>query len=149
MEVIPPQKNWMQRNWPWAIPLGGCLTLVIVISFFIGSAYFGVKEFFTDFTDQVTSVMPIDKAMKRINEYPYLQETLGTPIIAGETGMSNLQILNGIRKLSSQTPLKGPKGNAILHLTGEKKEEEWIFSEMYVILDATGEELDLFYDGEK
>ena len=149
MEVIPPQKNWMQRNWPWVIPLGGCLTLVIVISFFIGSAYFGVKEFFTDFTDQVTATMPIDEAMKRIDDYPYLQETLGAPISAGETGMTNLQILNGARKSSSQTPLSGTKGTAILHLVGEKKGEEWNFSEMYVVLDATGEEVDLFYDGER
>ena len=149
MEVVPPQKNWMQRNWPWVIPFSGCLSLVLVISFFIGSAYFGMKEFFTDFTDQVTKTIPINKAIKRIEEYPYLQETLGSPIIAGETSTTNLRIINSARKLSSQTPLNGSKGSATLYLTGEEKGEEWVFNEMYIIIDTTGEEVDLFYDGEK
>ena len=139
----------MHRNWPWVVPVGGCITLLGIIAFFLGAAFFGIQEYFVNFTEQVTQTVPIDRALKRIEEYPYVTEILGTPITTEGSGVTNVQIINGINQTSSQTRIKGSKSTGILYLTGSKKDSLWSFSEMYVVLNATGEEVNLFYDGEQ
>ena len=31
------QKSWLGKNWPWVVPVGGCLTLIIVIGVMIST----------------------------------------------------------------------------------------------------------------
>ena len=38
------QKSWFGRNWPWIIPVGGCLTVILFFVFGIGAIFFGVSK---------------------------------------------------------------------------------------------------------
>jgi|GEM_PF-6495319 len=149
MEVIPPKKNWFERNWLWFIPLTGILILSIVISLLISSAYNSVKSFFTGFNEQLTATIPVNEAMQRVVEYEYLNQVLGSPITSLASKKTNFKIHNGLVKRSSQTLLKGPLGTGVLYLTVRRKGEEWEFLQMYVLIDATGEEVELLYDNER
>jgi len=35
-----PEQGWWKRNWSWAVPVGGCLTVLIIIGVSIGSIFF-------------------------------------------------------------------------------------------------------------
>jgi len=47
MENQTQKKSWFKRNWPWVVPVGGCLTLIVIFFVFIGTAIFGVSKMFT------------------------------------------------------------------------------------------------------
>ena len=42
-EIIP-QPSWWKRNWKWALPAGGCLTLILVIIAVVGFGAFKVVQ---------------------------------------------------------------------------------------------------------
>ncbi len=37
------QKSWFGRNWRWVLPVGGCLTVILLFVFGIGALFFGVS----------------------------------------------------------------------------------------------------------
>ena len=38
MEEIK-QKSWFSQNWIWVVPVGGCLTLIVLAVFGLGAAF--------------------------------------------------------------------------------------------------------------
>lgn len=148
MEVYPSKKSWFQRNWLWFLPSSGCLVLIGIVLFFVSAAFYNFSKVFTDFTDEVTETMPIDRPMQRASEYDYVTSKLGEPLRFVETRATNYQIFNGKKEVTSETLIEGPKGTAILYLTGKKTKEIWRYSSMYLVLTESGEDINLFYDGE-
>mgnify|MGYP001823520832 FL=1 len=56
-----PEKSWWNRNWTWALPVGGCLTVLIIIGVSIGTIFFSV-------TSMLDDSVPLEYALKKINE---------------------------------------------------------------------------------
>ena len=57
MESIK-QKSWFSRNWLWVLPVGGCLTVILIIIFGIGALFFGISSAIKDST-------PVEYAIER------------------------------------------------------------------------------------
>ncbi len=130
------QKSWFSRNWGWAVPLGGCLTIIILFFVFLGSLIFGVSELITQST-------PHQDALSKVNEDEYVVNILGKPIETDGIMNGNLSYKNSVGTADISIPIKGPKGAAQLYVVGNKLNDEWVYSEMYVIIAETDEQIDL------
>lgn len=136
MEDHIPHKSWFARNWGWAVPVGGCLTIIILFFVFVGSLIFGVSEL-------ITESVPYQDAIKKVNEDEYVINILGEPIETDGMMNGNLSYKNSTGFADISIPVKGPKGKAELYLTGTKENDQWTYTEMYVIIEETDEQIDL------
>jgi len=41
---VQQKKSWWGRNWPWVLPVGGCLTVILLLVFGVGAIFFGVTN---------------------------------------------------------------------------------------------------------
>lgn len=130
------EKSWFARNWGWAVPLGGCLSIIVLFFIFLGSVLFGVSELITEST-------PYQDAIAKVNEDEYVVNILGEPIETDGMMNGNLSYQNSTGSADISIPIKGPKGNAELFVVGTKQNDQWTYTEMYVIIDQTDEQIDL------
>ncbi len=129
-------KSWFARNWGWAVPLGGCLTIIILFFVFLGSVIFGVSELITEST-------PSQDAIAKVNEDDYVVNILGEPIETNGIMNGSLSYENNVGSADISIPIKGPNGEAQLYVIGTKLNDQWTYKEMYVIIDSTNEQIDL------
>ncbi|WP_299221416.1 cytochrome c oxidase assembly factor Coa1 family protein [uncultured Aquimarina sp.] len=143
MEEHTPQKSWFSRNWPWVVPLGGCLTLIIIFFVFLGSVIFGVSQAFTNST-------PYQDALVKAQEDEYIVQMLGEPIETNGIMSGSLLFENNEGSVDISIPIKGPEGEARIYIVGIKQNDKWTYSELYVIIDETNEQVDLLWgEGQK
>jgi len=130
------RKNWFGRNWKWAVPTGGCLFIIILIVGFAGTLFFGLTKMFKE-------SQPYEDSMATLLKNELVIEKLGEPI--EENGMinGNFSFENSDGFADIKVPVKGPKGEAILHVTGTKKNDVWTYEVMTVTIKDTNEEIDL------
>lgn len=131
-----PRKSWFARNWGWAVPLGGCLTIIIAFFVFVGSLIFGVNEF-------ISESMPYKNALAKVNEDEYVIDILGSPIESDGIVNGNMSYKNSTGMADISIPIKGPKGKAKLYAVGTKNNDLWTYTEIYVIIEETGEQIDI------
>ncbi len=136
MEVQGQRKSWFGRNWGWAVPLGGCLTMIVIAIVFFGAVFFGVSKAFTGST-------PYQDGLEKAKEDPYVLELLGTPVETNGMMGGSIKVANDSGTAEIAIPIKGPKGTAVTYVVGTKKNGEWTYDEMYVIVEETGEQIDL------
>jgi hypothetical protein len=136
MEDHIQQKSWFARNWGWAIPVGGCLTLIVLFFIFLGSLIFGVNELITEST-------PYQDALVKVNEDEYVVNILGEPIETNGIMNGSISYKNNTGSADISIPIKGSKGEAQLYVIGTKQNDQWTYKEMYVIIDETDEQIDL------
>lgn len=130
-----PRKSWWQRNWKWFVPTG-CLTLIVLFIVFLVIMFFTV-------TAMIKESTPYVDAYEAATTNSYVIEKLGEPIeqsalIEGQVSVSDLEGDADLR-----IPLKGPKGEGILHVIGTKTGETWTYSKMEVKFAGSGETLNL------
>ncbi len=130
------QKSWFARNWGWAVPLGGCLTIIVLFFIFLGSLIFGVNEFFTQST-------PHQDSLAKVNQDEYVVNILGKPIETNGIMNGSISYQNSRGSADISIPIKGPKGEAQLYVIGTKQDEQWAYTEMYVIISETDEQIDI------
>ncbi|WP_103069305.1 cytochrome c oxidase assembly factor Coa1 family protein [Aquimarina sediminis] len=130
------EKSWFARNWGWAVPVGGCLTLIVLFFVFLGSLIFGVNELISEST-------PSQEALAKVNEDEYVITILGQPIETDGIMSGSISYTNGIGSADMSIPVKGPKGEARLFVVGSKRNDQWSYTEMYIIIDKTDEQIDL------
>ncbi len=136
MEEYTPKKSWFARNWGWAVPLGGCLTAIILFFVFLGSVIFGVSEL-------MTGSDPYKEALAKVKQDEYVIGILGEPIETDGIMQGNLSFENNTGNANISIPIKGPNGKAKLYVVGVKQNDQWTYSEMYVIISETDEQIDL------
>ncbi len=130
------QKSWFARNWGWVVPVGGCLTIIVLFFIFLGSVIFGVSE-------MMTGSDPYKEGLAKAQQDDYLIEILGEPIETDGIMQGELSFKNSKGKADISIPIKGPKGEARVYIVGTKQNEQWTYSEMYVIIAETDEQIDL------
>ncbi|MDY8135065.1 cytochrome c oxidase assembly factor Coa1 family protein [Aquimarina sp. 2201CG5-10] len=136
MENQTPKKSWFARNWGWAVPVGGCLTIIILFFVFLGSVIFGVSEL-------MTGSDPYNEGLAKAQQDDYIIELLGEPIETDGIMQGELSFKNNTGKANISIPIKGPEGKAKVYVVGTKQNDEWDYSEMYVIIKETDEQIDL------
>ncbi len=141
MEHTVQKKSWFRRNWPWVVPLGGCLTMIIIVVMIVGGAIFGISKAFT-------SSSPYQEGLAKATTDTYVIEELGDPVESNGIMQGSIQLQNSVGTAAISIPIKGPKGTGTVYVNGSKQEGKWNYSEVYVIIDATNEQVDLLWNQE-
>ncbi|MFD0863328.1 cytochrome c oxidase assembly factor Coa1 family protein [Sungkyunkwania multivorans] len=136
------EESWWKRNWKWFVPLGGCLTMIILFVVFIGSVFFGV-------TNALEKSEPYQVALEKANADGYITEQLGTPIKKDGVIQGNYRWNNGQKSAEIKVPVAGPKGSGLLYVNATGEDEEWTYTEMKLSLDKTAEVIDLMENVER
>jgi hypothetical protein len=130
------QKSWFKRNWVWAIPGCGCVSIILLIVFGLGATFFGITKLFKNSSPYNHAVEQVKNNPKAVAELGDLIET--TLMINGAISLKND---NGNADYS--VPLMGSKGKGTLFVVAEKFDGEWIYEELYVIIKETQEKINL------
>lgn len=132
------KKSWFGRNWPWAVPAGGCLTLIIIAAIGIGAVFVKMPEL-------LNNLEPITYGITEASTNEYVIEALGEPIEGDRHGETkgDIDFKNKNSDINISMPLKGPKGTAELVIKGKKENDEWIYEKLVIIVNETGEEINL------
>ena len=131
-ELIP-QPSWWKRNWKWVVPLGGCLTAIVLVIILISSIYFGVN-------DLMEGSEPYEYAIELINKDEELIGLLGSPIEKTGMGQNNMNWVNGTKTAKMAIPIAGPKGSGTLFINASGKGDAWDYHEIRV--EVAEKELD-------
>lgn len=135
MEEIK-QKSWFGRNWPWVLPVGGCLTIILLFVFGVGAIFFGVSKMFTTST-------PYEYAIQLAKSNTDVIEILGEPIESNGIISGNISLENDDGEADFTIPIKGPNGKARITVVGEKVYGEWTYEKLFVLIKETHEEINL------
>ena len=137
---LAPQPSWWKRNWKWVVPVGGCLTMLVLLVVFVGSIFYGVTTMFEG-SD------PYKYAFEKINEDEQLVELLGSPIVKDGMVQGSLNYNNGDGKADMKIPISGPKGSGTLYINATSGGDEWTYHEIRVEI-KDNETFDLLEDME-
>lgn len=130
------QKSWFGRNWPWLIPVGGCLTVIVLLVLGVGTLFFGVSKMFT-------SSGPYEYAMESAKNNNEVVAILGEPIETDGIISGSISLDNDDGKADFKIPIKGPNGKARIVVVGTKTYGEWEYESLYVLIKETREEINL------
>ncbi len=125
MNEYREQKNWFGRNWKWAVPSLGCLTIIIVIIALAATMVTKVTGLFKD-------SVPYTVGMETLLKNELVVEKLGEPIEPNGMFKGNIHYSNDEGSADIQVPVKGPKGEATLLVIAEMKDDVWTYQTMEV-----------------
>ncbi len=117
---LVPQPSWWKKNWKWAVPLGGCFTLIIVAVIAIGSIFYGVANAIED-------SQPYEFALEKINSDEDLVNALGAPIEKDGVVNGSWNYSNGKKSAKMTIPISGPKGSGTLFVEATREDEDWTY----------------------
>lgn len=104
------QKNWFQRNWMWAVPVGGCgcgcIVLILLFVFGIGATLFGVSKIFDEAT-------PVKYATELAINNLKVIENLGDSIEKYGIPSGNISFTNDDGEIDFSIPIRGTKDQVI------------------------------------
>lgn len=139
MEVIQ-EKNWFQRNWMWAVPVGGCgcgcIAIILFFVFGIGAAFFGVSKLFDEAT-------PIQYAKEQAFNNPEVIFKLGNDLKSTGIPSGNISIQNNDGEVDMSFAIEGSKGVATVVVKGIKTNGVWMYEDLYVLIKETQEQINL------
>lgn len=130
----PPRKDWMQRNWKWALPLGCFTAFLLVAGFFLGLSMlaFGMLR----------QSAPYTQALERVQSHPGAVEALGDPIEAGWRVKGSVNLTNDAGDAKFAIPVTGSKESGTLYVEATKQAGTWTFDRLELQL-GEGAWLDL------
>ena len=137
---IQHQKSWWGRNWLWVVPVGGCLTLIVLFIFGIGAALFGVSEV-------LKGSEPYEYAIEEARNDSEVIAILGEPIQTSGMMEGTVNFKNDSGRVNLEVPIRGPNGTATVKVKGEKEDGEWTYEELYVTIEKTDEKINLLDNG--
>jgi hypothetical protein len=131
------QKSWFGRNWPWVLPVGGCLTIILLFVFGVGAVIFGVSN-------AITSSAPYEYAVEQASHHPDVIAALGENIETDGIMQGNISLENSDGgRVDISIPIKGSKGKGSVTVKGEKVDGTWHYESLYVIIKETQESINL------
>ncbi len=130
------QKNWFGRNWKWAVPSVGCLTIIVVFVLLFTAMVSKVTGMFQD-------SVPYEIGMESLLKNEIVIKKLGEPIEPNGMFQGNINYENDNGTADLKIPVKGPKGKATLLIIAEKNGDNWTYQTMKVSFENSIEEVDL------
>ena len=129
---LVPEPSWWKRNWKWVVPVGGCLTIIFIVIFFVGSLFYGVTSMFEESE-------PYEYAFEKINNDPQIIELLGSPIEQNGMPQGNINWHNNSKKANMKIPIAGPDGEGTLYIVAHGEGENWTYEEIRVVIKDNDE----------
>ncbi len=130
------EKNWFGRNWKWAVPSIGCLSVIIVFILLFTAMVGKVTGMFKD-------SVPYEVGMENLLKNELVIEKLGEPIEPNGMFQGNINYENDNGTADLKIPVTGPKGEADLLILAEKTGDVWTYQEMKVTFEDSEEVIDL------
>nr|WP_321232652.1 cytochrome c oxidase assembly factor Coa1 family protein [uncultured Psychroserpens sp.] len=130
------KKNWFGRNWLWVLPVGGCLTVILLFIFGVGAAIFGVANI-------IKGSAPYEYAVEAAKDNTEVQLALGEAIDTDGVFEGNITINNSTGEADLKIPIKGDKGKGTIVIVAEKEGDDWVYETLYVRIKATQEKINL------
>lgn len=130
------QKSWFGRNWPWVLPVGGCLTIILLFIFGVGAAIFGVSE-------ALKGSEPYEYAVEEAKHSEALIAVIGEPVQTDGFMEGTVNFKNNSGRVDIKIPLRGPNGAATIEVKGTKEDGVWTYEKLYVIIKETNEKINL------
>jgi len=133
------EKGWLSRNWPWALPVGCCSGCLILILFmFLGT---GVALFST--FNEVSKMSPTDEIINTAKTNPKVINIIGEDIKSNGFPNGNISLQNGDGDADFSINVSGSKGMGTLYARGIRANEKWIYEDLYIHIESTGEKINL------
>lgn len=128
--------SWWKRNWKWAVPVGGCLTIIILFIALLAAGILGVSKMFS-------GSEPYAFALEQTQKNAQVIELLGEPIETTGIMQGSINYSNGDGAANIRIPIKGPNGEGKVYVVGEKRNDTWTYSELEVRIDENNEVINL------
>ena len=136
---IETKQSWWKRNWKWALPTGGCLTVIIVIVAFVS---YGVYQV-TDKITEGTNVFAFMDVITEVQKSDAVKEALGSPIrFEGLEDENNYDPSNSDR-LDLDFEIQGKTQNGQLRVLATKTDSGWHYNTFTITTTDTGKVIDL------
>lgn len=130
------RKSWFGRNWLWVLPVGGCLTIILLFVFGLGAIFFGVSKALKNST-------PYEYALQSAKANPQVVTILGDAIETDGLLQGDISLKNDRGSANLKIPIKGNNGKATIIVIAEKQGDDWTYDELYVLIKETQEEINL------
>jgi hypothetical protein len=130
LPVQPRPRNWLERNWKWAVPVL-VVSCLLVLTLFVGGIVWGV-------TPMIRSSYPYQLAVQRATESPAVAAKIGKPLHIGWLITGNVNFNGPEGNASLSIPVSGPNGKGDSIAVGKKHANHWNFETLEV--DVTGED---------
>jgi hypothetical protein len=125
-------QSWWKRNWKWALPSGGCLTILIIIAVIAGIT-------FNSFAKS-TSIIAYINVITELQASTEVAQALGKPIeIRDETYDPELSSDH----LDLKMQLDGQKADGTLIVKADKVDGKWVYTAFLVLVEGTDQVIDL------
>ncbi|KPM32883.1 Hypothetical protein I595_1310 [Croceitalea dokdonensis DOKDO 023] len=122
---LVPQPSWWKRNWKWALPVGGCLGIIIFAVVLFTSIYFGVTKIMEESE-------PYVEAFALIHEDEALLQVMGSPITRDGAVQGSINNKNGNKTAQMTIPIAGPDASGTLYVDAYGRGEIWKYHEITV-----------------
>ena len=134
------QESWFNRNWKWAVPVGGCgcgcLIIILLFVFGIGATLFGISEAFDEST-------PVKHATELASTNEKVIEVLGDSIKRVGIPSGNISLNNDDGEIDFSIPVKGLKAKGTIVVRGIKTDGIWVYEDLYVLIKESQEQINL------
>lgn len=134
------EESWWKRNWKWALPVGGCFTIIILFIALIVAGIFGATKF-------LGGTEPYQESLTLAQSNEQVIELLGEPIETNGIMQGSINFSNTGGDVDIRIPIKGPQGEGIIYVVGKKEEDVWIYSEQEVRIEPNNEVINLLDEG--
>lgn len=118
---LVPQPSWWKRNWKWVVPVGGCMSLIVLFVMFVGSIFYGV-------TTALEESQPYEYALEKINQDEVLTQQLGSPIEKDGMIQGSYNYSNGDKTADMRIPISGPNGSGTLIVQATGEDDNWTYN---------------------
>lgn len=118
---LVPQPSWWKRNWKWVVPVGGCMSLIVLFVMFVGSIFYGV-------TTALEESQPYEYALEKINQDEVLTQQLGSPIEKDGIIQGSYNYSNGDKSADMRIPVSGPNGSGTLIVQATGEDDNWTYN---------------------
>ena len=125
---LVPQPSWWKKNWKWALPVGGCFTMIVIVIVAIGSIFYGV-------TNAIEGSQPYEYALEKINLDEDLINALGSPILKDGLVSGSWNYTNGKKSAIMTVPISGPKGKGTLFVEASAEDDDWTYQVIRVEIE--------------
>jgi len=139
-ELIKP-KSWFKRNWIWAMPVGGCLTVIIVTIIVMGVGIFAFSDDIEAGIEKQQQI--VNKALLDAEQNQEVITILGEPLESNGPKDFRSSLDNGVRNSTYSIPIAGSKGNGTIRIITHQRGEEIVYDLYMVTINDSNQTIDL------
>ncbi len=120
---ISEEKNWLERNWKWFVPLAVIILLLVVT---VSGSVDGASDFATAFKDDTL----YKKAIEKCNNNQQVQKVLGKLQDVDKLAIieSTVDYSNNKQKVKLSVRVNGEKGKGRMDAIADRNNEGWNYS---------------------